>query len=190
MPFREPSFRQQRTKTWRDVSTEYCPHGLFSLKQSCTCSNAVTTWSHKITVPMKSWCTREKQLISFFFLSPDHLLSTFFFLIYFYVQWYKFSRSVLSPLLVWSLHTSRHRQRDERRPSANQSILLTLLFIYFLSPSATAQLPLCVCERGMGKEVGILVETEEPSTCNCSCPLSFLLPCYPLFPILIVFCGN
>lgn len=65
---------------------------------------------------------------------------------------------MLSPLLVWSLHTSRHMQRDERRPSANQSILLTLLFIYFLSPSATAQLPLCVCERGMGKGVEILVE--------------------------------
>lgn len=90
-----------------------------------------------------------------FVLFPDHLLPTFFFLIHFYVQWYKFSRSVLSPLLVWSLHTSRHMQRHERRPSANQSILLTLLFIYFLSPSATAQLLLCVCvKEGWGKGLG------------------------------------
>lgn len=62
MPFGEPSCRQKRIKTSRDLSIAYCSHGLFSLKQTCSCSSTGTTWSHKITVPMKSWCTREKKI--------------------------------------------------------------------------------------------------------------------------------
>lgn len=68
-------------------------------------------------------------------------------------------------------------QRNEKRPSANQSILLTLLFIYFLSPSATAQLPVCVRDGESGWDTGRA--TEDLSACNCSSPISFLLPYYP-----------
>lgn len=80
---------------------------------------------------------------------------------------YRFSGAALSPLVLWSLHTSKHMQRYERRPSASQFILLTL--IYFLSPSATAQLPVCacvhacVCEGGKGKGHLILVEPQKIS---------------------------
>lgn len=97
-------------------------HWQYALSRNC-CSNEISSpYVHR---------NKNQYPPLFFPSSRITLFLCFYFFIHFYFKRYTFSGSALSPLVLWSLHTSKHMQRYERRPSASQFILLTLIFISF-----------------------------------------------------------